>query len=97
MAGDVGSEPTLRLTLATRLHGARPLLIFAEFAGRVVTRTWPGRTRVEGLGSGSGRSRCLPILKRFASESTERIAGNEMAFDVERVLDCGINGQEPLR
>jgi hypothetical protein len=34
-----------------------------------------GRTRVEGLGSCSGRSRRPPILKRFASESAERIAG----------------------
>ena len=24
--------------------------------------------------------------------SAERIAGNEMALDVERVLDCGMNG-----
>ena len=55
-----------------------------------------GRTRVEGLGSCSGRSRSPPILKRFASESAERIAGNEMTLDVERVLDCGMNGQEPL-
>ena len=56
-----------------------------------------GRTRVEGLGSCSGRSCRPPILKRFASESAERIAGNEMALDVERVLDCGMNGPEPLR
>ena len=36
--------------------------------------------------------------KCFAPESAlERIAGNEMALDVERVLDCGMNGQEPLR
>jgi hypothetical protein len=55
-----------------------------------------GRTRGEGLGSCSGRSRRPPILKRFASKSAERIAGNEMALDVERVLDCGMNGQEPL-
>ena len=48
------------------------------------------------LGSCSGRSRRPPILKRFASESAERIAGNEMALDVERVVDCGMNGQEPL-
>ena len=54
------------------------------------------RTRVEGLGSCSGRSRRPPILKRFAPESAERIAGNEMALDVECVLDCGMNGQEPL-
>ena len=25
-----------------------PMLIFAEFAGRVVTRTWPGRTKSKG-------------------------------------------------
>ncbi len=55
-----------------------------------------GRTRVEELGSRLGRSRRLPILKRFPSKSAERIAGNEMALDVERVLDCGMNGQEPL-
>jgi hypothetical protein len=56
-----------------------------------------GQTRGEGLGSCSGRSCRLPILKRFASESAERISGNEMALDVECVLDCGMNGQEPLR
>jgi hypothetical protein len=55
-----------------------------------------GRTRVGGLGSCSGRSCRPPILKRFASESAERIAGNEMALDVERVLDGGVTGQEPL-
>jgi hypothetical protein len=55
-----------------------------------------GRTRVEGLGSCSGRSCRPPILKRFASECAERIAGNEMALDVECVLDRGMNGQEPL-
>jgi hypothetical protein len=54
-----------------------------------------GRTRVEGLGSGR-RSRRPPILKRFASESAKRTAGNEMALDVKRVLDCGMNRQEPL-
>ena len=37
-----------------------------------------------------------PILKRFASETAEGIAGNEMALEVERVLDSGMNGQEPL-
>jgi hypothetical protein len=56
-----------------------------------------GRTRVELLGSCSGDGRRPPILKRFASKNAERIAGNEMALDVERVLDCGMNGQEPLR
>jgi hypothetical protein len=54
------------------------------------------QTRVGRLGSCSGRGRLLPILKRFASESAERIAGNEMALDVEGVLDRGVNGEEPL-
>ena len=64
---------------------------------RVVTRTWLRPEReFEGLGSCSGRSRRPPILKRFASESAERVAGNEMALDVEHVLDCRMNGQEPL-
>ena len=38
----------------------------------------------EGLGSSSGRRRCLPILQRFASEGAERVAGNKMALNVER-------------
>jgi hypothetical protein len=49
-----------------------------------------GRTRVEGLGSCSGGSRRPPILKRFASESAEGVAGKKMALDVERVLDAGM-------
>ena len=56
-----------------------------------------GRTKVEGLGSCSGRGRCPPIPQGFASEGAERVAGNKMALDVEGVLDGGVNGQEPLR
>ena len=46
----------------------------------------------EGLGSSSRRRRCLPILQRFASEGAERVAGNKMALNVERVMDDGVNG-----
>jgi hypothetical protein len=56
-----------------------------------------GRTRSRKARSWSGRSCRPPILKRFASEGAERVAGNEMALDVECVLDCGMDGQEPLR
>ena len=48
--------------------------------------------RSEGLGSSSGRRRCLPILERIASEGAERGAGNKMALNVERVIDDGVNG-----
>jgi hypothetical protein len=51
----------------------------------------------EGLGSSSGRSRRPPVLQRFPSEDAERVAGNEMALNVERILDDGVNSQEPLR
>jgi hypothetical protein len=55
-----------------------------------------GRTRVGRLGPYSGRGRGLPILKRFASEGAKRVAGNEMALDVEGVLDRGVNGKESV-
>jgi hypothetical protein len=51
-----------------------------------------GRTKSVGLGSSSGRRRCLPILERFASEGAERVAGNKMPLNVERVMDDGVNG-----
>ena len=51
----------------------------------------------EGLGSSSGRGRCLPILQRFASKDAERVAGNKMALNAERIGDGGVNRQEPLR
>jgi len=55
------------------------------------------KRKSEGLGSSSGRCRGPPILQRFASEDAERVAGNKMALNVERILDGGVNGQEPLR
>jgi hypothetical protein len=54
------------------------------------------KRKSEGQGSSSGRCRRPPILQRFASEDSERIAGNKMALNVERILDRGVNGQEPL-
>ena len=69
----------------------------ADAAGRGLSRKLgSGRRRGEGLGSCSGRSRGPPILKRFASEGAERVAGNEMALDVEGVLDRGVNGKKAL-
>jgi hypothetical protein len=38
----------------------------------------------------------LPRLKRFASEDAERVAGCQMALDVEVIVDGGMNGQEAL-
>jgi hypothetical protein len=51
----------------------------------------------EGLGSNSGRGRCLPILQRFSPEDAKGVAGNKRVMKVERILDDGVNRQEPLR
>jgi hypothetical protein len=55
------------------------------------------KRKSEVLGSSSSRSRCPPILQRFAYEGAERVAGNKMALNVERIVDGGVNRQEPLR
>ena len=55
-----------------------------------------GRVKIGSLSSGSGRGGCSPRPERFVSEDAERAAGCEMALDVERVLDGGVNRQESL-
>ena len=55
------------------------------------------QTKVRGLGSSSGRSRCPPVLQRFPSEDAERFAGNKIALNAEGIVDGGLNGQEALR
>ena len=62
----------------------------------VVTRTKFGRVKIGSLSSGSGRGGGSPRPERFVSEDAERAAGCEMALDVERVLDGGVNRQESL-
>src|SRR5579864_4377337 len=56
-----------------------------------VTRTKFGRVKIGSLSSGSGRGGGSPRPERFVSEDAERAAGCEMALDVERVLDGGVN------
>jgi hypothetical protein len=46
--------------------------------------------------SGSGCGGGSPRPERFVSEDPERVAGCEMALDVEGVEDSGVNGQEAL-
>jgi hypothetical protein len=61
-----------------------------------VTRTKFGRVKIGSLSSGSGRGGSSPRPERFVSEDAKRAAGCEMALDVERVLDGGVNRQESL-
>jgi hypothetical protein len=44
----------------------------------------------------SGRGGGSPRPERLVLEDAKRAAGGEMALDVERVLDGGVNGQEAL-
>jgi hypothetical protein len=71
---------------STRLFRAH--LIPSWIAARVTKGCCHGNLALaerksEGLGSSSGRRRCLPILERFVSEGAERVAGNKMALNVE--------------
>jgi transposase len=88
-----------------KMSEASPRFFSTEFKVRLLLRLHrrglshelgSGRTRSRRARYCSGRGCRPPTLIRFASESAERIAGNEMALDVECVLDCGMDGQEPL-
>jgi len=61
-----------------------------------VTRTEFGRAQFGSPSSGSGRGDGSPRLERFFSEDVERVAGSEMALDVEGVENGGVNRQETL-
>ena len=78
--------------------GSTPIsFIAAEYArSGVVTRTEFGRAQFGSPSSGSRRGGGSPRPERFVSEDAERAAGCEMALDIERVLDSGVNRQESL-
>jgi hypothetical protein len=61
-----------------------------------VTRTQIGRAQSGGANLGSGRGGGFPCPERFVSKDAERVAGCEMALDVEGVEDRGVNRQEAL-
>jgi hypothetical protein len=56
-----------------------------------VTRTEFGRAKIGKASSDSGHGGGSPRLERFFSEDAVRVAGGEMALDVEGVLDGGVN------
>jgi hypothetical protein len=56
---------------------------------KLAVRNWRASS---GLGSGSR----FPSPECFVSEDAERIAGREMALDVEGAEDGGVNRQEAL-
>src|SRR4051794_30700100 len=46
--------------------------------------------------SGSDARRCTPCIKSFGTEPTLRCGCDEMAADIERVVDSGMHGEELL-
>ena len=72
----------------------QPLDIWS--AEGAVTRTEFGPAQFGSPGSCSGCGGGSPRPERFVSEDAKRAAGGEMALDVERVVDGGMNGQETL-
>jgi len=67
-----------------------------NYQGGVVTRTELGRWQFGSLSVGSRRGGGSPRLERFISEDAECVAGDEMALDVEGIVNGGVNGQESL-
>jgi hypothetical protein len=61
-----------------------------------VTRTEFGRSQLEVPVFGLRRGGGSPRPQRFVSEDAERVAGCEMALDVEGVVESGVNRQEAL-
>jgi hypothetical protein len=61
-----------------------------------VTRTELGRWQFGSLSVSSRRGGGSPRLERFISEDAECVAGDEMALDVEGIVNGGVNGQESL-
>src|SRR5260221_13565233 len=43
-----------------------------------------------------GHRRCVPLLHRLGSEEAQRAAGDQMALNIERVVDDGMHGEEAL-
>jgi hypothetical protein len=62
----------------------------------LVTRTKLARAKIGSPNSGSGCGSSFACPERFASKDAERVAGCEMALDIEGVLDDGVSGQEAL-
>jgi hypothetical protein len=66
----------------------------AEALSRERARQTDGR--IEAARSG-GRRRAFPLLGSFSSEAAERSAGDQVALNVEGVVDCRMSGEEALR
>ena len=43
-----------------------------------------------------GHRRCVPLLHRLGSEEAQRAAGDQMALNIERVVDGGMQSEEAL-
>jgi hypothetical protein len=92
--------PHLKLAShATRQASRKPSLRASphkEVRQGAVTRTQIGRAQSGGPSSGLGSGSGFPCPERFVSKDAERVAGCEMALDVEGVEDRGVNRQEAL-
>ncbi len=44
-----------------------------------------------------GRSHLTPLVEGFSSKLVERATGNQMALDIEEVVDGGVDTEKALR
>jgi hypothetical protein len=83
-------------TVAARLEAAGAVIVGKLQLGFVTLSGLVAMRREENGGSGSDARRCTPCVKGFRTELALRCGSDEMAADVERVVDSGMHGQELL-
>ena len=71
-------------------------VVFQILSRRCHAKPNLARAKIGSPNSGSGCGGGSPRPERFVSEDAERAARCEMALDVKRVLDGGVNRQESL-
>jgi hypothetical protein len=70
----------------------RRLIAFDGF----VTATQPSYNASQDGRRLGGHRHCVPLLHRLGSEEAQRGAGDQMALNIERVVDGGMHGEEAL-
>lgn len=63
----------------------------------IVTLTFAGHMDAKLWNRSHGRSHLTPLAEGFSSKLVERATGNQMALDIEEVVDGGVDREKALR
>jgi len=63
----------------------------------IATLTCPDHADRNPVDRSRGCGRLVPFIEGFVAKLSECAAGDQMALDVEQIVDGGVKGEEPLR